>query len=370
MDPTSVNPLTHAMPPPDFFRIYFGTQAKGDERGIYMARFDAQTGQLSEPILASDSVRPGFIVLHPDRQHLYAAEATGSAPDTGSGCVSAYRIEEPAGILKDLNTQSSGGAGPCYVSIDPDGKTLLVANYRSGSCAVLPIRSDGTLNKAASIQQHCGSGPHRTRQEAAHTHSINCTPDGYFALVADLGMDQILVYRLESGMLTPNNPPLNRTAPGSGPRHLAIHPSGKFIYASMELNGTVVAYDYKEGILTEIQTRPTLPAGFDGENTTSEVCITPDGRFLYVGNRGHDSLAIFAIGPESGKLTPCGHEPTRGKHPRHFNIDPTGAFLIAANMHSDNVVIFRIDRETGQLEFTGSEIRVPGVSCVKFLAVQ
>ncbi|MBI9020140.1 MAG: lactonase family protein, partial [Verrucomicrobia bacterium] len=295
----AAGPLANTAPIPNSFRVYFGTQAEDDDRGIYMALLDIQTGQLNEPVRVSDSVRPGFIAIHPDGQHLYATEATGRAPAAKSGFVSAYRIEEPTGTLKDLNTQASGGAGPCYVSISPNGKNLLVANYRGGSCAVLPIQSDGTLGEASSVQQHNGSGPHPTRQEAAHTHSISCTPDGRFALVADLGMDQILTYGLKAETLTPGNPPLTRTAPGSGPRHLAIHPSGKFVYASMELNGTVVAYDYKEGTLTEIQTRPTLPDGFNGENTTSEVCITPDGRFLYVGNRGHESLAIFAIDPES-----------------------------------------------------------------------
>ncbi|MBL7016772.1 MAG: lactonase family protein, partial [Kiritimatiellales bacterium] len=188
-----------------------------------------------------------------------------------------------------------------------------------------------------------------------------------FALAADLGLDQILVYRLESGSLTPADPPFAETAPGAGPRHLTFDASGRFVYACMELNGTVSAYTYESGTLTELQTLSTLPGDFKGENTTSEVRLTPDGRFLYVGNRGHESLAIFGVDSETGKLTALGHEPTRGKHPRHFNIDPTGQFLIAANAQTDNVVVFRIDQKTGQLEFTGSEISVPVATCIQFL---
>jgi 6-phosphogluconolactonase len=355
--------------PADLVRVYFGTQAKGDERGIYMALLDTATGQLSEPVHVSDSARPGFIAIHPDGQHLYATEAAGSAPPEGSGFVSAYRIEAD-GRLRDLNTQPSGGAGPCHVSIDPTGQWLLVANYRGGSCAVLPILGNGLLGEPGAIRRHSGRGPNPKRQEAAHTHSFNCDPAGRFALAADLGMDKILIYRLESGTLVSGRPPFIATQPGAGPRHLVFHPSGKFVYAAMELNGTVAAYDYADGALTEIQTAPTLPADFSGENTVSEVCITPDGRFLYVGNRGHESLAIFAVDPQSGKLTALGHEPTRGRHPRHFNIDPTGSFLIAANAHTDNVVVFRINKESGQLEFTGAEITVPAATCIQFTSIQ
>lgn len=350
------------------YRVYFGTQAKGDDCGIYMALFDTATGQLSEAERVSNSARPGFIVLHPDGKHLYATDATGSYTGEKNQCVSAYRMEE-SGKLTDLNTQPSGGNGPCHVSLDPTGKWLLAAHYGSGSCAVLPILGNGELGEPTAIRQHEGSGANPKRQDRAHTHSFYTSPDGQFALSCDLGMDKILTYRLEDGTLEPHDPPFIRTAPGAGPRHLTFSPDGKFVYACMELNGTVCAYEYSDGTLTEIQTLPTLPDDFDGENTGSEVCITPDGRFLYVGNRGHESLAIYSIDPETGKLTALGHESTRGKHPRNFNIDPTGQFLIAANMHTDNVVVFRINQETGQLEFTGSEITVPAPSCVKFMAI-
>ncbi len=355
--------------PAGLVRVYFGTQARGGQRGIYMALFDPSSGQLGEAVRATDSARPGFIAIHPDGRHLYATEAAGGAPAASEGAVSACRIEAD-GTLTDLNTRPSGGPGPCHVSIDPTGRWLLVANYRGGSCAVLPILENGELGEPTAIRRHSGSGPNPKRQEAAHTHSFNCDPAGQFALAADLGLDKILVYRLKDGTLTPNAPACIQTAPGAGPRHLTFHPSGKFVYACMELNGTVAAYGYRDGTLTELQTLPTLPADFDGENTTSEVCLTPDGRFLYVGNRGHESLAIFAVDPQRGTLSARGHEPTRGRHPRHFNIDPTGSFLIAANAHTDNVAVFRIDKQTGRLEFTGCEITVPVATCVQFLGIQ
>jgi 6-phosphogluconolactonase len=326
---------------------------------------NTRTGELSEAERITDSVRPGFIVFDPDGRHLYATEAAGSAPVSGSGFVSAYRVEA-SGALTDLNTQPSGGTGPCHISMVPGGGQLLAANYRGGSCAVLPILGNGALGEPSAIRQHEGSGPNPDRQEMAHTHSFNSDPAGEFALAADLGMDQILTYALDNGELTPAGQ--TGTAPGAGPRHLTFSPCGRFVYVSMELNGTVSAYRYEKGRLTELQTLPTLPDGFEGENTVSEVCMTPDGRFLYVGNRGHESLAIFEVDPESGKLTARGHRSTLGRHPRHFNIDPTGTFLVAANMHSDNVVVFRIDRETGELEFTGSEITVPAASCIQFAA--
>jgi 6-phosphogluconolactonase len=286
--------------------------------------------------------------------------------------VLAFRIVEPEGTLTNVNVRISGGLLACHVSIDPTGRNLLVANYLGGSCAVLPIQRDGSLAPISSLQQHTGSGPNPKRQTAAFTHSINCDPSGHFAIVADLGIDKIMTYRFDAadGTLTPNDPPFIATEPGGGPRHFTFHPSGKFAYADLELSNKVVVFQYddKWGGLTEIQTISTLPDGFSGESTASEILTTPDGRFLYVANRGHNSLAIFAIDAATGKLTPLGHEPVRGENPRNFNIDPTGAFLIAVNAKPGNAVVFRINRETGLLEFTGSEIEVPNPGCVRFLA--
>jgi 6-phosphogluconolactonase len=349
----------------NMYRVYFGTTSTDASHGIYMAEFDTEHGTLGQAKRVSDAVRPGFIVIHPDGKHLYATDASSSFTGGRGEHVSAYTINSD-GSLSDLNTQPSGGQGPCHISLSPDAKTLLAANYRGGSCAILPIHNDGTLRSPTSVRQHNGSGPNSARQETAHTHSFNCTPDGQFALAADLGIDEILSYRLQIGKLTPHN--VTKTAPGAGPRHLVFHPSRPMAYVSMELTGTVSVYAYEDGSLAELQTLPTLPDDFCDDNTVSEVCLTPDGRFLYVGNRGHDSLAIFKIDPVSGKLTAIGHQSTLGEHPRHFNIDPTGTFIIVANMHSNNIVVFRIDRDTGQLTPTNGEIIVSNASCVQFMS--
>ena len=361
-----------AVPAPKTYRVYFGTSVEQERGGIYMALFDMQTGRLGKAVHAGHAQRTGFIAIHPDGQHIYSTGANTEFDGVKTGVVNAFRITEPDGTLVKINTRSSGGLGACYVSIDPTGKNVLVANYFGGSCSVLPIQPDGSLAPASCTQEHTGSSIHPQRQASAFTHSINCDPAGRFAIVADLGMDKIMIYRFDaaSGTLTPNDPPFIAIEPGGGPRHFTFHPSGKFAYADLELSNKVVVfqYDADKGALKEIQTISTLPAGFTGESTTSEILTTPDGRFLYVGNRGHDSLAIFSIDPTTGKLTAIGHEPTRGKVPRNFNIDPTGTYLLAANLESNNVVVFRINRETGLLEFTGSEIEVPEPVCIRLLA--
>jgi 6-phosphogluconolactonase len=358
---------------PDSYRVYFGTSAKKDRCGIYLSELDMQTGKFGDVIRVSDAARPGFIDIHPDGKHIYATGGSGTSAWKDSALVSAFKIVEPEGMLTDINTQSSGGEGTCHVSIDPTGKNLLAANYRGGSCAVLPIRSDGSLGSYSSLRQHTGSSIHPKRQTQAYAHSINCDPAGKFAMVADLGIDKIMIYRFDAaaGTLIPNDPPFVKTEEGGGPRHFTFHPAGKFGYTNLEMGNkvTVFEYDSDRGGLTEIQTLSTLPPGFKGENTTSEILTSPDGRFLYVGNRGHNSVAIFSIDAATGKLTALGHESTRGEIPRNFNIDPTGTYLVAANQKTSNVVVFKIDTDTGLLKFTGSEIEVPNPICVRFLAV-
>ncbi len=350
----------------DTCRVYIGTMAKGEQAGIYLAWLNMQTGQLSEPVRVSPVNGAGFIVIHPDKKHLYSASAV-------TELASAFTISEPSGMLEKMNSQSTRGNGPCHISLDPSGKNLLVANYAGGSCAVLPIQNDASLAPASAFRQHSGSSVHPTRQTQAHAHSINCSADGQFAFVADLGIDKIMSYRFDAiaGTLTPNDPPFTAIEPGGGPRHFTFHPNGKFAYADLELSNKAVVFEYDQinGTLTEIQSISTLPDGYVGSSAASEIRTTPDGRFLYVANRGHDSIAIFAIDAETGKLTATGWEPVRGKNPRNFNIDPTGTFLIALNAKPGNAVVFRIDRQTGALEFTGSEIRVANPGCAQFLAV-
>lgn len=362
-----------SVPVPETYRVYFGSLAKPNQgAGIYMSLLDMKTGQLSRPVHVSETAGTGFLAIHPDGRHLYSTGANGSSGGTNTGSVHAFVIVEPEGTLSNINTRISGGMLACHVSIDPAGRNLLVANYLGGNCAVLPIERDSSLAPISSLQQHTGSSIHPQRQTAAFTHSINCDPAGHFAIVADLGIDKIMIYRFDAatGILTPNDPPFIATEPGGGPRHFTFHPSGKFAYADLELSNKAVAfaYDAKWGSLTEIQSRSTLPDGFTGSSTASEILITPDGRFLYVANRGHNSIAAFSIDPATGQLTPLGYEPVRGENPRNFNIDPTGTFLIAVNAKPGNAVVFRINRDTGLLEFTGSEIQIPNPGCVRFLA--
>lgn len=358
---------THAGP--SAFRVYFGTSAQGEECGIYMAMLDMNTGSLSDTVRVSKALRPAFIVIHPDGRHLYATEASSTYEGHAQGVVSAFRILDD-GMLADINTQPSGGTGPCHLSFDPSGTNLLVANYRGGSCSVLPIRTDGALTPPSSIQTHAGSSIHPERQNKAHAHSMNTSPDGCFAFVADLGMDKIMAYRFNAsdGLLKPNNPPFTSTEPGSGPRHFTFHPSGKFAYACMELSSTVTVYSYdaENGALREIQTLTTLPEGYSLENSTAEVITSSDGHFLYVSNRGHNSVAIFRIDTQTGLLTSIDQESVQGEMPRHFNIDPTGTYLLAANLKSCTATVFRIDRDSGRLAFTGHKIEIPSPTCIQF----
>jgi 6-phosphogluconolactonase len=258
------------------------------------------------------------------------------------------------------------------VAVDRAGKNVLVANYGSGSVACLPIGGDGRLSPAASFQQHEGSGANPQRQQGPHAHSINLDAANRVAIAADLGLDKLFVYRFDApqGTLTPNDPPFARVAPGSGPRHFAFHPDGAHAYVINEITLTITAFDYDpgRGVLSEIQTLSTLPEGVQGKNlSTAEVQVHPSGRFLYGSNRGHNTIAIFAIDPASGRLRAVGHQSTEGKTPRNFGIDPTGRYLLAANQDSGTMVVFRIDPQTGQLQPTGQSVAVPKPVCVKFV---
>ncbi|MFN4179154.1 MAG: lactonase family protein [Armatimonadota bacterium] len=349
-------------------RVYVGTYTGKGSKGIYAFEFNLRTAEATQPKLVAEAPNPSFIAIHPSARFIYAVnEIWGGGKE---GTVSAFAIQ-PDGNLQFLNQQSSKGVGPCHLTVDKTGKFVLVANYGSGSVAVLPILTDGRLGEATCSIQHEGKSVNPQRQEGPHAHSVNLDPVNRFAIVADLGIDKLLVYRFDAvkGILEPNDTPFVATAPGAGPRHIAFHPNGKFLYAINELNSTVTAYSYDDakGILTELQTVSTLPEGFAGNNTTAEVQVHPTGKFLYGSNRGHDSIAIFAIDEATGKLTSVGHQSTQGKTPRNFGIDPTGTYLFAANQDSDNIVVFRIDPQTGRLEPSGRIIEVPTPVCVKFL---
>jgi 6-phosphogluconolactonase len=348
--------------------VYFGTYTGGENssKGIYRSVLDLETGGLSAPVLAAETKNPSFLEIHPNGNFLYAVSESGAA-----GTVSAYAIDKATGVLQLLNQGPSGGAGPCHVNIDHTGKTVLVANYGSGSASVIPIEADGKLAKPTGFVQHEGSSAIPQRQAGPHAHSVNLSPDNRFAFVADLGIDKVMIYRLnaEKGTIVPNDPAFARLKPGSGPRHFTFHPNGKFAYVINELACTVTAFAYEpaSGALSEIQTIPTLPAEFGGSSSCAEVRVHPNGKFLYGSNRGHDSIAVYRIDPAKGTLTLVEHETADIKTPRNFNIDPTGTFCLVANQGSDSVVVFRIDQATGALESTGHKITVGRPVCIRFL---
>jgi 6-phosphogluconolactonase len=356
---------------PDKLIVYFGTYTGGESKGIYIYHMEAATGALTPAGVGEGAVNPSFLALHPGGRFLYAASETGNFGGKKSGAVAAFAIDPKTGALTLLNQESSEGTSPCHVVVDKGGKNLLVANYSSGTAAVLPIREDGRLGPATSVVKHAGSGADKRRQEGPHAHSINLDAANRFAFVADLGLDKVMIYRFDAaqGTLAPNDPPSASTAPGAGPRHFSFHPGGRHAYVINELNSTVTAFAYDEakGALKEIHSVSTLPGDFKGPSTTAEVQVTPDGKFLYGSNRGHDSLAVFSIDAATGKLTPAGFHPTRGKTPRNFGIDPSGRWLLAANQGSGSVTVFRIDAKTGKLEPAGDPLQVPKPVCVKFL---
>lgn len=354
----------------DELSVYLGTYSRGESKGIYHCRLNLKTGQLSEPELVAEMTNASFLALHPSRLFLYAVGEVSTFQGSPGGAVSGFAIDNASGRLTPLNSQSSRGGSPCHLIVDRTGRNLLVANYGGGSVAALPIDADGQLGPASAFVQHAGSSVDPRRQQAPHAHSIHVSPDNRFAVAADLGLDQLLVYRFdaERGTLVAHDPPAAKVEPGSGPRHFAFHPSGKYAYVINELASTVTAfqYDAPRGTLTALQTISTLTDGYEGNNSTAEVKVSADGRFLYGSNRGHHSVAVFAIDNESGRLTLVQHQSTGGRTPRNFNLEPGGKFLLAANQDTDNVVVFTVDAETGKLSPTGHEVRLSAPVCVVF----
>ena len=368
----SIAEAADAGPEPELLRVYVGTYTggNGDEKsqGIYVLDLDLRLGKLGTPRLAGEATNPSFLAIHPNRKFLYAVSEVGGPP---GGAVLGFSVDQASGKLSAINQQSSRGNGPCHLVVDKAGRNVLVANYGSGSVACLPIDADGRLAPSSSFIQHQGTGSDPGRQEGPHAHSINLDAAGRFAVTADLGLDKVFVYRFdtEKGALAANEPPFASVAPKSGPRHFAFDPGGRFGYVISEMANTITAfaYDSANGSLNEIQTISTVPADFRGQSFTAEVQVHPSGKFVYGSNRGHDSIAIFAVWPETGKLSLVGIEPTQGKNPRNFAIDPTGAFLLAENGDSGTIVLFRIDSQSGMLRPTGQSVRVPKPVCIKMI---
>ena len=367
---TRISPPAVQKPATEKLLAFVGTYTRGRSEGIYSLEMDLKSGALKRLEAVSGITNPSFLAVHPSRRFLYAVAEVGSRAAGDHGAVVAFAIDSKTGALSRLNQQSSQGVGPCHLVVDRTGKNVLVANYAGGSVAVLPIGEDGKLRPASSFIQHTGSSIH-ARQSAPHAHGIYLDAAGRFAFVPDLGLDKILVYRFDAtkGTLTPHDVPWASVSPGSGPRHFAFDPTGRYAYVINELSSTVAgfSYDAPHGTLDSFQTVSTLPKGFDETNSTAEIHVAPSGKILYGSNRGHDSIAIFAIDEATGRLRLTGHEPTQGQVPRYFGIDPTGTYLLAANQKSDTIVVFRIDPTTGSLKPTGRSVSVPMPVCIQMI---
>jgi 6-phosphogluconolactonase len=363
-----------AEPASDRYLVYVGTYTKGsDSEGIYRLLLDVPTGKMTKLGAIGGVVNPSFLAVSPSRKFLYAVSeianmAVGGPP---TGAVAAFAIDPNDGNLTPINVEASGGAGPCHLVVDPTEKCVLVANYAGGSVAALRIGPDGSLSQG-SVVQHEGSSVNPMRQKEPHAHSINLDATGLRAYAPDLGIDKVLIYKVDpaTAKLTANEPAFAAVDAGSGPRHFDFHPNGKFAYVINEIASTITAFavDPKTGGLSAVQTVTTLPEGFSGKNSTADIHVHPNGKFVYGSNRGHDSIVVYAIDEATGKLTYVQHQSTLGQTPRNFGIDPSGRVLLAENQQSGTIHSFRIDQTTGKLTATGESVEVPRPVCVKFVA--
>ena len=343
--------------------LYVGTYTSSTSEGIYVYRMDQLSGQLKR-LGSAKSENPSFLAIDPRKRFLYAVN------ETSTGAVSAFRINRQTFALEFLNQQPSQGADPCHLVVDDRGRSLLLANYTGGNVAVLPIQRDGSLGPASDVEQHEGSGP-REQQKGPHAHCIKLDRFNRHAFAADLGSDKVMIYGFNAatGTLEPAKQPFASLHQGAGPRHLTLHPNGKYLYVINELDSSITTfrYDSAKGTLTAFESISTLPRDFSGTSYCADVHVSRSGRFLYGSNRGHNSIVVFAIDPRSGRLTLVEHVSTGGNWPRNFTIDPSGRFLLVANQRSDNVVTFRIDSQTGRLTPTGQITEIPVPVCLQFL---
>ncbi len=352
-------------------RVYLGTYTRGASQGIYVLGFDPASGTwTSSPALAGQSENPSFLALHPSGRFLYAVNEVTDFKGARTGAVSAFAVDPATGRLTLVNQQPSEGASPCHITIDTAARNALVANYTSGTVAVLPIARDGSLGPASAVRRRSGSGPVRARQEGPHAHQIILDASGRLAIWTDLGTDRVLVdrYTPDAGTLEPNEPDGVGIEPGSGPRHLAWHPAGRVLYLLNELSSTVTALRFSAGLgaLEVFQTVPARAAAARGESTAAEIAVSHDGRFLYTSNRGDDDIGVFAIDGDTVRLPPVAHVPTGGRTPRSFAIDPSGRWLVVANQGSSSIVVFRLDPATGVPAQAGPPVSVPDPVCVLF----
>lgn len=352
--------------------LYIGTFADRGSKGIYVLNFDRTNGKISELQTVGDGEGPSFLAIHPNKKFLYAIYGKGIGAKSQTGSVIAYQINPATGKLTKLGReQPSEGSDPCHVSIDPKGRFIYVSNYGTGSLSVYPIQKDGSVGKVADVIQHQGKSVNPARQQGPHMHSVIPSPDGKWIYATDLGLDKIMIYAVNpaTGKLTPASKPFAASVPGAGPRHLAIHPNGNFACSAEELSSKVAVYkvDKKTGGLTPVEQITMLPENFTEKSYAADIHFSPDGKFLYASNRGHNSLAIYKVDPQTGKLTVVGHEATHGGHPRNFCVDAKGEWVFVTNRDNDNVVVFKRDKATGKLTYTGWEAKIPMAVCVQQL---
>jgi 6-phosphogluconolactonase len=350
------------------YLAFVGTYTgKTGSKGVYAFDFDASTGKLTPRGLAAETAAPSWVAVHPNGKFAYAANEASK-----QSTITAFSIDAVSAKLTQLNQLSALGEDPCYLSFDKTGKFLFAANYTSGNVVVFPLLPDGKLAApTANIRDTGALGPNKERQEAPHAHWVQVAPDNRFVFVSDLGLDRILSYRFDAakGTLAPNDPPAAQLTPGAGPRHVAFSPNGKFVYVISELKNTVTAfsYDAAKGTLHEFQILSTLPDDFVGRNDDAEITVHPSGKWLFASNRGHDTVAVFAINPSDGTLHHTGEFPTGGKEPRHFTLDPTGQFLLAENQNSNSIAVLRIDPASGALTQVSLTENIPAPVCLTFL---
>jgi 6-phosphogluconolactonase len=345
--------------------LLIGTYTKNADQGINVYAFNNVTGTLRFVSVAKDVDNPSYLVIAPDKKHVYAVN------ESTTGGVSAFEWDTTNGQLNFLNKQPSGGETPCYVNTDQDGKYVIVGNYGGGSFSVLPVKEDGRIEGPVQTIEHTGSGANKERQEKPHVHCVVFSPDHQFLYVSDLGIDQVAIYTYQQGdvqPLVPATPGFAPLAPGSGPRHLVFHPNGKWVYLIHELDGKITAFNYKKGALIGFQEISTLPEQFKGQISGADIHTSPDGKFLYASNRGSlNNIVIYSIDQKNGHLIKKGQQSSGGKTPRNFMIDPSGNFLLAANQQTDNVVVFKRDKITGLLKLTKQQIKVPAPVCLKMI---
>jgi len=355
--------------------IRFGTGKilEGKGEGIYVYRMDQTSGSLERVSTTTGITNPSYLAFDSAGRFLYAVNELKTYENKPTGTISAFAVDPKTGKLEFLNKRMTHGTDPCHVLVDKKREYVFVANFMSGSVCVLPVLEDGSLGDASDFIQHQGSSIDPVRQQGAHAHAVTLDEAGRFAFVPDLGLDKVMAYRFDAkrGMLEPNEVPWVKMKPGAGPRHVAFHRSGRFAFLINELDSTLasLSYDGRRGAFKVLQVVPTIPEGYQGESTCSDVQVSPGGAFVYGSNRGHDSIVIYRINQRTGRLTFVGHQSTLGKTPRSFGVDPSGRFLLAANQDSDTVVTFQIEPKTGELLPTGHATHVPTPVCVKFLPV-